>query len=197
MRRIAQVALIAAAVIVLGGAAWYMVIREPIPDGPVRLENPPDDPGQMKIVIRKSKRELTLHDAGGATRTYKIVLGGSPIGDKEREGDGRTPEGEFYVCNRNPKSRFYLSIGISYPNREDARRGLAAGLITQDQHDQIVTAVDAKLVPPWHTALGGEIFIHGGGVKWDWARGCVALSNVDILELFNTVPVGTPVTIEP
>lgn len=198
MRKIIRVAAIGlGGLLVTGGILWYMSIREPIPDGVVRVENPPGNPADWKIVIRKSSRRLMLRTGDGIQRTYSIVLGNTPVGDKEREGDGRTPEGEFYVCNRNPKSRFYLSLGLSYPDAEDAERGLKAGLITQDQHDRILAAIENRQTPPWDTPLGGEIFIHGGGVRYDWTRGCIALSNMDILEIFNTVPVGTAVVIEP
>jgi murein L,D-transpeptidase YafK len=152
---------------------------------------------EPKIVIRKSARVLLLYAGGAIVRTYRVGLGGSPVGDKEREGDGRTPEGQFYITNRNPKSRYTLSLGLSYPNREDAERGLRDRLITREQHDDIVRAIEAGKRPPWDTALGGEIFIHGRGSGSDWTLGCVALDDDDIRELYEVVPVGTPVTIEP
>ncbi|HUW55986.1 MAG TPA: L,D-transpeptidase [Planctomycetota bacterium] len=150
-----------------------------------------------KIVIRKSKRRLVLHSAGKAVRTYRVGLGFEPTGDKEREGDGRTPEGEFYVCNKNRTSKFYLSLGLSYPNTEDAARGLKDGLITREQHDAIVRAITHGERPPWDTALGGEIFIHGNGASRDWTWGCIALEDEDVRELFEAVPIGTPVVIQP
>ena len=149
------------------------------------------------IVVSKSKRQLQLFSDGTLLRTYKIGLGLSPVEDKVRQGDRRTPEGEFYVFTKNPKSAFYLSLGLSYPNAEDAARGLRAKLISRAQHDSIVRAINRKAVPPQNTALGGNIYIHGGGAGSDWTWGCVALENADIKELFDAVPVGTPVTIRP
>ena len=150
----------------------------------------------LRIVISKSKRLLELHREGEALRVYRIVLGREPEGDKVREGDGRTPEGEFVVCTKNPKSRYTLSLGLNYPTSEDAERGLCDGLITQEEHDAIVAAAEAGWRPPWDTALGGEIFIHGGGTSSDWTIGCVALDDDAIRELYPLVPVGTPVVIE-
>jgi L,D-peptidoglycan transpeptidase YkuD (ErfK/YbiS/YcfS/YnhG family) len=73
---------------------------------------------------------------------------------------------------------------------------LRAGLITRAQRDRIVRAISRKERPPWDTALGGEIFLHGGGTGSDWTWGCVALANADIKELFDAIPLGTPVRIE-
>lgn len=149
------------------------------------------------IVIRKKARTLELFDGETLVKTYPLALGFAPVGEKEREGDGKTPEGEFYVHFKNEKSKFYLSIGVNYPNIEAAKRGLAAKLITLAEHDAIVEAIDNKKTPPQKTALGGEIFIHGGGSTTDWTQGCAALSNADIKELYEIVPVGTRVKIEP
>lgn len=149
------------------------------------------------IVIRKKARELELFDGEKLVKTYPMALGFAPVGDKEREGDGKTPEGEFYVHLKNERSKFYLSIGISYPNIEAAKRGLATKLITQNEHDAIIEAIKNKKTPPQKTALGGEIFIHGGGSATDWTQGCAALSNADIKVLFEIVPIGTKVKIEP
>ena len=150
-----------------------------------------------KIVVSKSARRLELYSGGRVVRDYRVVLGGDPVNDKEREGDSRTPEGEFYVCVKNEKSQFYRSLGLSYPNREDAERGLRDNLITRAEYERIVRALTRKRTPPWDTALGGEIFIHGGGTSNDWTRGCVALDDAEMQELFDSVPVGTPVVITP
>lgn len=130
-------------------------------------------------------------------RTYRIGLGLSPTGDKVREGDRRTPEGDFYIFTRNNKSAFYLSLGISYPNAAHAERGLRDGLINRTQYAAIIRALKAKKTPPQNTLLGGDIYIHGNGARSDWTWGCVALEDTDIRELFDAVPVGTPVTIHP
>jgi lipoprotein-anchoring transpeptidase ErfK/SrfK len=150
-----------------------------------------------KIVVSKSARRLVLYSGGRVAREYRVVLGGDPVNDKEREGDSRTPEGDFYVCVKNERSQFYRSLGLSYPNREDAERGLRDKLITRAEYEQIVRALNRRRTPPWKTALGGEIYVHGGGASSDWTAGCVALDNADMQELFDSVPVGTPVRIDP
>ncbi len=146
------------------------------------------------ILIEKSQRWLVVFDGEKPVKAYRAALGFGR-GDKQREGDGCTPEGRFHVCVKNPKAKFTLSLGISYPNIEDAERGLKDGLITQDQHDRIVRAVRAGRQPPWKTPLGGEIMIHGSGSGRDWTRGCIALDDADIRELYRRIPVGTAVTI--
>ncbi len=156
-----------------------------------KMENP-------RIVIKKQKRTLEVFDGEKLIKTYAVALGFAPAGDKEKQGDGRTPEGEFYIFTKNDKSKFYLSLGVSYPNSEDARRGLEAKIITQTEYNAIVKAVDAKKAPPQNTYLGGDIYIHGGGAgKADWTWGCVALDNANVKELFDRIPVGTSVKIEP
>ena len=149
-----------------------------------------------KIVVSKSARLLSLYSDGRVVRTYGIALGASPVEDKLRQGDRATPEGDFHVCVKNPQSNFYLSLGLNYPNIEDAERGLRDKLITRSEHDRIVSAISRKRTPPWDTALGGEIYIHGGGTDDDWTWGCVALANDEIKELFDAVPIGTTVRIE-
>src|SRR5258706_14697078 len=149
------------------------------------------------IVVKKSQRQLLLFSGNKLLRTYHIGLGLSPSGDKVREGDRRTPEGDFYIFTKNDKSAFYLSLGISYPNIEDAERGLRDKMITHAQHDAIVKAIKRKATPPQNTQLDGDIYIHGNGSSSDWTWGCVALENEDIRELFEAVTVGTKVTIKP
>ncbi len=153
--------------------------------------------GDPRIEVKKGARQLLLYSDGRVVRTYKIGLGLSPVGNKVREGDRRTPEGEFYVFVKNPKSNFYLSLGVSYPNLDHAKRGLHDGLITKAQYESIAQAIKRKVGPPQNTPLGGLIYIHGNGARSDWTWGCVALENDDIKELFDAVTVGTPVKIEP
>ena len=150
-----------------------------------------------RIVVKKAERRLFLYDGNKLVKTYRIGLGLSPKGDKVRQGDRRTPEGDFYIFTRNDKSAFYLSLGVSYPNATHADRGLREGLISKSQHDAIMRALKLKKTPPQNTALGGDIYIHGRGASSDWTWGCVALEDTDIRELFDTVSVGTPVTILP
>lgn len=150
-----------------------------------------------RLVIRKTKRILQVFDEKVLVKTYKVVLGFDPVADKESEGDGRTPEGEFYVFTKNPKSKFHLSLGLSYPGREDAERGLKSNLITQAEYDEIVSAIAEKRMPLQKTKLGGEIYIHGGGTESDWTDGCIALKNEEMTELFDSIPVGAKVTVLP
>ena len=150
-----------------------------------------------RIVVKKKARQLLLYSGDELVRTYRVGLGLNPEGDKIREGDRRTPEGKFYIFTKNSKSAYYLSLGLSYPNAEHAKRGLRDQLITKGQFEEIMRALKAGRRPPQNTALGGEIYIHGNGARSDWTWGCVALENEDIRELFNAVSVGTPVIIEP
>lgn len=154
------------------------------------MENP-------RIVIKKNARKLEVFDGEKLVKTYETVLGFTPVGDKQTEGDGKTPEGEFYIFTKNDKSKFFLSLGVSYPSTDDAQRGLKENLISQEEHDAIVEAINNKQMPLQKTKLGGEIYIHGGGTITDWTDGCVALRNEEIQEIFNAVQVGTSVRIEP
>jgi murein L,D-transpeptidase YafK len=149
------------------------------------------------IVVYKKARKLELYSDKQLVRTYRVGLGFTPVADKQREGDGATPEGEFYVFVKNNKSAYYLSLGISYPNVEDADRGLRDGLINETEHAAILDAIRKKKAPPQYTKLGGLIYIHGNGSSKDWTWGCMALENNEMKELYDAVTVGTPVTIKP
>jgi len=155
-----------------------------------KLENP-------RLVVKKNERKLYVFDGEKLIKTYDIVLGFAPVGDKEREGDGKTPEGDFYIFTKNNQSKFYLSLGVSYPSTEDAERGLRENLILKEEHDTIIQAINEKKMPPQNTKLGGEIYIHGGGIIKDWTDGCIALRNEEMKELFDAVEVGTMIIIEP
>ncbi len=217
-----RVALFLLACMAFAGAVWLMrtprlpdpspvdaatgppdIAEEPVePSGPVPIEASdaaplPDVLVDPAVVIEKQRRALTVYSAGAPVKTYLVALGREPVGDKEVEGDGRTPEGEFYVCMKNPESRYHRALGLSYPNDEDAGRGLAAGLITSREHRQILEANRHFTQPPWKTALGGEIMIHGAGTLSDWTQGCIALDDPDVAELFDALPLGTPITIVP
>ena len=150
-----------------------------------------------RIVVYKAQRKLELYSEKELVRTYTVGLGFNPVGDKNQEGDGATPEGAFYVFVKNSRSAYYLSLGVSYPNVEDAERGLRDNLISRGEYNAIVEAIKKKAAPPQNTKLGGLIYIHGSGASKDWTLGCVALENHDIKELFEAVTVGTPVTILP
>ena len=148
------------------------------------------------IIVTKRKRVLELYSAGRLIKTYRVGLGLSPVEDKVRAGDRRTPEGDFYICLKNPRSQFYLSLKLSYPNARHAERGLRDGLISREKYHQTLSALNRKRVPPQNTRLGGELFIHGNGSQSDWTWGCIALDDADMRELYDAIPVGTPVTIK-
>ncbi|MGI9055110.1 MAG: L,D-transpeptidase family protein [Pyrinomonadaceae bacterium] len=150
-----------------------------------------------RIVVKKIMRKLEVFDGDKLIKTYRVGLGFAPVGDKERQGDGKTPEGEFFIFTKNDQSKFYLSIGVSYPSMDDAGRGLRENLISKKQHDEIVEAIKNKKMPLQNTKLGGEIYIHGNGSSSDWTLGCVALEDAEMKELFDAVPIGTSIKIEP
>jgi murein L,D-transpeptidase YafK len=158
----------------------------------------------MQIIVRKEARLLLVFCEGRQERSYPLTLGRNWAADKAVEGDEATPLGEFYVCAKNPRSKFFLSMCLSYPNAEDADRGLAAKLITPAEHTAIVEAIGRRAVPPQHTRLGGEIYIHGedphppapaAGKASPGTRGCIALENSAMQELFERTVIGTPVII--
>ena len=153
----------------------------------------------FKILIYKEARKLELWADGEKTHEFKVVLGPEPKGTKLRKGDGKTPEGVYFVRVKNARSRFYLSLGLSYPERRDAQRAFAEKQISKAQHDSIMQAHKKQRQPPSNTPLGGEIFIHGGGAPEgeDWTLGCVALDNPDMKLLFEKIPHGTEVEILP
>jgi murein L,D-transpeptidase YafK len=162
---------------------------------------------RYRILVKKGERKLYLYvwenGKERLAKTYQIALGNNPAGSKRKQGDGATPEGDYYITHKNGRSRFYLSLGVSYPNIADADKGLKEGLITKAEHRAIVGAIRARTKPPQNTRLGGDIFIHGGGtgklfgLVRDWTLGCVALENDEIKELFEMIPVKTPVKIVP
>lgn len=135
-----------------------------------------------RVVIEKAARRLTLMRKGEVIATYRIALGFAPEGDKEREGDGRTPEGLYRIDRRNDRSQFYLSLGIDYPRPDQRRAARAEG-----------------------RNPGGDIFIHGQphrqkgvpALPYDWTAGCAAVSNAEIEEIWQRVAIGTVVEIRP
>jgi murein L,D-transpeptidase YafK len=137
-----------------------------------------------QVIVVKSPRTLTLLSHGKVLRTYKVALGGSPVGAKEQQGDHKTPEGHYTLDRRNAKSRFYKSIHVSYPNEQDKQKASQRGV-----------------------SAGGDIMIHGlpNGFGWmgathrglDWTDGCVAVTNEEMDEIWELVPDGTPIEIRP
>lgn len=155
------------------------------------------------IRVYKSRGILELLDGDQSVRRFTCITGSNP-GDKEREGDRRTPTGQFRVVYKNPKSQFFLSLGLDYPRIYDANRGLAHGLISHEVYRQLVRDIingdmtcEAVQNRVWKTPLGGEIFIHGDADARRGTAGCVALNNPDMLYLYHQIPLGTRVEILP
>ena len=137
-----------------------------------------------RIVVEKSKRTLALMDGSRILKTYKVALGGQPVGAKDRQGDHKTPEGIYSVDAKNPNSQFYKALHISYPNPADRANARKLGV-----------------------SPGGDVEIHGLGAKWgwigakhlltDWTDGCIAVTNEEIDEIYPLVKIGTTVEIRP
>ncbi len=149
-----------------------------------------------ELRVFKVAHRLELWASGKRIQSYPVGLGAAPELDKVGEGDHRTPEGRLYICTRNDISKYHLFLGLSYPQPEDAARGLKEGLISKAQHAAILDAHRRKARPPWDTKLGGLVGIHGHGASRDWTWGCVALEDNAIEELWVACPLGTPVLIE-
>jgi murein L,D-transpeptidase YafK len=156
---------------------------------------------EQRLVIEKAARTLHLYVGTSLEVSCPVALGRNWAADKAVEGDEATPLGEFYICSKNPRSKFFLSMCLSYPNAEDAERGLAGGLISAEEHGEILAALRERRLPPQRTRLGGEIYIHGQdpngrpGAPKDWTRGCIALDNRAMQDLYQRVALGTPVLI--
>ena len=162
----------------------------------------PEDAGKISIVVWKERRELELLSDGEVIATYTVGLGGWPYDHKIAQGDSRTPEGEYYICTRKNSAKFYRSLGISYPNKEDAATAYKFGTISKKQKNAIDAAIDARQQPLWNTAIGGAIMIHGEGEEgwggeYDWTAGCIAVNNEVIDILWEYCKMGCDVTIYP
>jgi lipoprotein-anchoring transpeptidase ErfK/SrfK len=150
------------------------------------------------ILVEKSVLRLTVFDGDASVKSYRIAAG-AVRGDKNVEGDKKTPEGDFYICIRKTAGQtpYTRSLGLSYPNLEDAARGHRKGLITAGEYSSIAHAIKNNRKPPWQTKLGGAIMIHGKREGRTGTLGCVALDDADILELYQRLPLSTPVRIIP
>ncbi|MGA2534285.1 MAG: L,D-transpeptidase family protein [Candidatus Aminicenantales bacterium] len=123
----------------------------------------PLDNGRLKnarLLVNKSQRRLELWVLRRMVKAYRVQLGWNPNGPKIRQGDKKTPEGEYFICARLP-STYHMSLWISYPNLADARRGLESGLITDKEYEAIVAALGKGACPPQNTNLGGNLLLHG------------------------------------
>ena len=161
-----------------------------------------------RIVISKSRRRMDVFADDTLLKSYIVNLGPEPEGAKQLQGDGRTPEGDLYVCSVNRVSQFTRFLALAYPAPADGTRGARSGLIDAKQAQAIAAAWKTrKACPPQTTRLGGQVGIHGKG-GWerrgggyalvDWTLGCIGLRDADILELFqHYAEVGIPVHIAP
>lgn len=156
-----------------------------------------------RIVVEKSARRLKAFDEHGALLVEtRVQLGsGAELGPKTREGDGRTPEGNYRVCSKNPQSRFHRALGISYPNAADARAALERGQIDAETCTALCRAEREKIRPAWDTPLGGWIMLHGqpsdGPGEGDWTAGCIAVGNGVMDGLFEGADYETAIEILP
>ena len=164
------------------GLPTLVAAQAPASTTPAWVSTTPD-----LVLVQKSKRKLYLLRGEEVLKEYPIALGFNPIGDKEREGDGRTPEGRYILDWRNPDSKFYRSIHISYPNETDIREAAFP-----------------------EEVLGEYIMIHGSpdwvpssewAANWlqkeNWTEGCIAVTNEEMDEIWRLVPDGTPIEIWP
>lgn len=154
---------------------------------------------ELSIRVWKGRHELWLQDGDRIVKKFPVALGKEPTAGKLVRGDGRTPEGRYYICEKRSRSRFHRFLGISYPNIDDAERAYAEHLINADEWADIFFANLQLGTPPWSTVLGGRVGIHGYGgrplIPIDWTQGCIAVSDADIEYLYDRVPLGTPVVI--
>ena len=152
------------------------------------------------ILIEKSARRLTFLRGEKTLFACPVHLGGCPEGHKEREGDGRTPEGRYRVCTVNRQSKYHISLGISYPSRRDAKRARREKRLSFWDYALLSFADFFRLRPKWNTPLGGFIMIHGEAPDkrtGDWTQGCIALSNENIEKLASLCKRGEMVEIRP
>lgn len=135
-------------------------------------------PEVTSIQVHKADRKMYLLHNSEVLKAYDVALGFAPIGHKQIEGDGKTPEGSYRISHRNPKSSFHLSLGIDYPNEADRAYARSIG-----------------------KEPGGDIFIHGGPTQRvfqrDWTAGCIAVTNRQMEVIYSMVNPGTPIHILP
>jgi len=149
----------------------------------------------MDIKIFKSKKVLEIWVNNQKSSSYPIGIGKNQTGTKEKEGDFKTPEGEYKVIVKNPKSQYHLSVGLDYPNPHDAENGLKNNIISKEEYEKIIRAHENNTRIPWSTPLGGAIYIHGALEEQDWSEGCIRMYNNDIESIYSTIEKGTKVNI--
>lgn len=138
----------------------------------------------MQVVIEKHDRKLTVFDGERKVLCCRAALGREPEGPKQREGDGRTPEGTYTICLVKEQGKYGRSLGLSYPGVEDAQAALLRGEIDHTTFCAVEQAHREGRRPPWGSPMGGEIYIHEGGSQHDWTQGCIALDASDMDRLF-------------
>ncbi len=136
-------------------------------------------PEVTRVEVHKADRKMYLLHYDQVLEVYDIKLGFNPVGHKQVEGDGKTPEGSYRISHKNPRSRFHLSLGVSYPDEDDVEVARALGV-----------------------SPGGDIMIHGhsyfrGKNKDDWTAGCIAVRNREMEDIYAMVQPGTPILIIP
>ncbi|TBN39833.1 hypothetical protein EYE42_09195 [Paracoccus subflavus] len=139
-------------------------------------------PAVTQVVVNKGERKLYLLNDRTVLKAYDVGLGNEPVGHKQFEGDGKTPEGVYYIDRFNPRSQYHLSVGVSYPNENDTALAQALG-----------------------RKPGGDIFIHGWGPdgnrlapnRRDWTAGCIAVRDDEIEEVYAMLRPGVPIVINP
>jgi murein L,D-transpeptidase YafK len=149
----------------------------------------------FKIKVFKSQKRLELYKNENLYLEFPIGHGANNEGHKEVEGDHKTPEGDYEILVKNPKSSFHLSLGISYPNKLDAKVGLEKGVISQEECEQIISLLDSGKGTLWNTKLGGKVYIHGGLEESTGSRGCICMYNEDIEKLYEVIDIGTKISI--
>jgi len=173
------------------------------------IKNPVSD--SLIVIAVKHKYRQYIYKYGDSINSMAIALGQQPLGHKKKQGDNRTPEGEYYINQKSlgpfsgDWSEFFGTawIRISYPNSYDAENGLNTGLITSKQCNDIKNAIKSKGIPPKNTAIGGGIGFHGWAGKWDTGKknnltwGCISINNDELLEFYNSTPINTKIIIIP
>lgn len=173
-----------------------------IKDKKLKINLPLKDP---HIEIFKNNRILKFYERNILLKTYPISLGFKPIEDKQKEGDGKTPEGRLFISQmaKSPAKRYLGTrwMRLGYPSKKHAEAGLKKKLINEATYKQIFEQLENFETPLQSTKLGGGIGIHGGsdniigGVLVDWTAGCIGLYNSDVEEIYEQVKVGTIVYI--
>ena len=136
------------------------------------------------VLILKKDHLLELLAGGKVIRTYHVALGTGGLASKQKEGDGRTPEGHYIIDTRNSESHYHKALHVSYPNVEDRKRAAQMG----------VAPGRAIMI---HGLPNGKGYIGAAHRLYDWTLGCVAVTDAEIDEIWALVPVGTPVEIRP